>query len=392
MSNTITPIILGSDTFASWVNKTNSLISSLNSEVLTANSTLGITGSPGSQVQARLFGGFTANTLSAVTRLEVNGGGFSANTSRVVIAPGIKLQVSNGVGSNGQVLTSDGTQAVWTTLSGTGTVTQITTPSTGGLIGGTITTTGSLTVRPGDGIVVDSRGVSVNTAYIATLTSSNANLLQNKTWESPGTIGSSAPSTGAFTYLTATTSVAVGASALIDTSGIYTTGVVDARTATGGYGVRVRGNAANTVATIQITNAGGSGIWGTVNVSNTGNWDWSGDGSIAGVKIGYRNVPQLAASNSSIDTDAASGKHFYSTSNTTITMTVPTDSTCPVGTTITFVNGAVNGNISLAQGSNVAIILAGTTTSGNRTIGPGGVATILKVETNKWIVSGVGVV
>ena len=54
-------------------------------------------------------------------------------------------------------------------------------------------------------------------------------------------------------------------------------------------------------------------------------------------------------------------------------------------------NDASTGNLLLVQGSGVTLQLGGTLTASNRTVGPGGIATALCVATNKWIVSGTGV-
>jgi hypothetical protein len=47
--------------------------------------------------------------------------------------------------------------------------------------------------------------------------------------------------------------------------------------------------------------------------------------------------------------------------------------------------------ITIAQGSGVTLCQAGTTSTGNRTLAVRGVATLIKVETNIWFVSGTGI-
>ena len=115
-----------------------------------------------------------------------------------------------------------------------------------------------------------------------------------------------------------------------------------------------------------------------------------------GVEIGYKTVPQIvmpATSAQTIDTVDSSGHHLYKTLTGAVALTVPNNTTdpCPIGTAITIINDSSSGNITLTQAAGVTIQLGGTLTTGNRTIGPGGVATVLKVSTNKWIASGVGV-
>jgi hypothetical protein len=72
---------------------------------------------------------------------------------------GIFTTANSSYGTSGQVLTSNGTAAFWGPIQG-GTVTSITAGT--GLSGGTITTTGTITL---------------NTAYVATISSNNASFL-----------------------------------------------------------------------------------------------------------------------------------------------------------------------------------------------------------------------
>lgn len=65
------------ETFETWLLRTNGLLNSLSTEVLTANSTLGVTGNNQYFRKAFLYGTFAANTLAANTVLR----GGDANTS-----------------------------------------------------------------------------------------------------------------------------------------------------------------------------------------------------------------------------------------------------------------------------------------------------------------------
>ena len=150
---------------------------------------------------------FNANvTLGAADHLILNStSGISANGT---------------FGSAGQVLHSNGTSVYWATDDQ-----GVTSVATGnGLTGGTITTTGTISVVANSGLVSNSTGVFVNantgivanatgtyvnSAYIATITANNANYLQTKTWEAPGTIGSTTANSGNFTSLTASANLNV---------------------------------------------------------------------------------------------------------------------------------------------------------------------------------------
>ena len=142
--------------------------------------------------------------------------------------------------------------------------------------------------------------------------------------------------------------------------------------------VNIAGNA--TVAT-NIGNA--SGV-----VSLSGNVQ----GNTNGFAIGYRDIPQVTfAANATLALSDA-GKHYYSTSSSALTLTVPNNSSAgfAVGSAINLINQGT-GTITIAQGSGVTMYLAGNSTSGNRTVASYGVATIQKVATDTWFIVGVGI-
>lgn len=394
MARTIPNVDVTIDTFDTWVNRTNSILNSLATEVVTANSTLGVTGSPSTPVNSRLWGTFTANTLTAATQLVVPGV-FSANTSRIVVDRG--LQANGSLGIAGQFLTSNGSGIYWSSSSGIGTVTRIDTLNEGGLIGGPITSTGILSVRAGTGISVGATGVSVNTAWLAEQGSSNSIALQGRTWEAPGAIGSQTANTGSFTSLSVNTTFNVNTHFTVSSTTVRTSGFLDGTTPSAGStgGVRVRANSSN-LARLEFTNGLGSSQYAVASINATGLLTYTGDMRILNdIEVGYRNIPQVIATLSTINTTINGGKHLYlpSTAPTGISLTLPNSSEypCPIGTAITIVNGSTTVNISLLQGVGSVIQLAGTSSTGNRVIGPGGLATLLKVENDKWFVSGVGV-
>ena len=87
------------------------------------------------------------------------------------------LVANGGAGSAGQVLHSNGTATYW--AADDQGVTSITTGE--GLIGGTITSTGSISVLANTGIVANITGVYVNSTYIGTLSANAATYLNGKT-------------------------------------------------------------------------------------------------------------------------------------------------------------------------------------------------------------------
>jgi len=419
MARSVANVDILTDTFNTWVLRTNEIIQVMNSDVLTANSTQGVTGTPAAPRNALLHGTFTANTLAGNT-LSVSS--FVANSTAVLVGTNQKFIANNSAGSAGQLLATDGNRIYWTTAVGTGTVTQLAngagvyfTDVPTGAFGSPITSYGTIRIRAGDGIVVDSRGISVNTAFLATgLT--NATTLQGRTWESPGAIGSTTANTGTFTTVTAGLSTGYrlqGDSAFLISNSVFRTqGYADVTTPAGGGttgGLRVRSNAAG-AAYIQITNNIGSSEWANFSFNSTGKATYSGafevqnftfngtavygTGTFAGAEVGYKTIPQIVTnSDITVNTTTSSGAHHYKTTTSAISITIPdnTSGPCPIGTAITFINDAASGNITLLQGAGVTLQLGGTLTTGNRTIGAGGFVTALKVATNKWIVSGTGV-
>jgi hypothetical protein len=104
-------------------------------------------------------------------------------------------------------------------------------------------------------------------------------------------------------------------------------------------------------------------------------------------KVGYINAPQ--STNTTVAASDA-GKHIYFTGGSTATLTVNTNATTAIdiGTTILVVNNN-SGNLTIS-GSGVTFQLANGAT-GNRTVATKGMATLLKVATDTWYVSGAGV-
>lgn len=286
MAKNIANVDILTDTFNTWLLRTNEVIDTVNKDVITANSTQGVTGSLVSPRNALLFGSFTANSFYGNT--VSLGSNFIANSSTLLIGNNVKFVANGSTGSAGQILTTDGSKIYWSTASGTGTVTQIAngagiyfTDLPSGAFGSPITSYGIIRLRAGNGIVIDSQGISVNTQYIAS-SSTNAATLQNRTWENPAAIGTATANSGTFTTVTAglTTGYRLQGDAafLISNSVFRTQGFVDATTPNLGStgGVRVRGNATSGVAYIQVTDSLGSTEWGNFKAHSNGYVVWSG--------------------------------------------------------------------------------------------------------------------
>jgi hypothetical protein len=286
MARQIANVDILTDTFNTWILRTNEIIGVMGTDVLTANSTAGITGSVASPRNAVLFGSFTANNFygNAISL----GTNFTVNSTSFEIGTALKLVANGSAGGAGQVLTSDGDSVYWSTASGTGTVTQL--ANAAGIIftnlppgqNAPITSYGTIGLKAGDGIVVDSRGISVNTQFIAGSTT-NASTLQSRTWENPGAIGSTNANTGTFLTVTASGGTNQGYRLrddvvfLINSSLFRTGGYVDATTpGTGTTGAfRARGTSGG-IAYIQVTDAAGTTEWGNFKAHSNGHIVWSG--------------------------------------------------------------------------------------------------------------------
>ncbi len=107
--------------------------------------------------------------------------------------------------------------------------------------------------------------------------------------------------------------------------------------------------------------------------------------------IGYLEVPQNSQSAAYTTVLADSGKQIFhpSTDNNARTFTIPANSSVayPVGTVITFINQINTLTIAITSDT---MTLAGTSTTGSRTLAVNGIATAIKVGSTNWIISGTG--
>lgn len=87
------------------------------------------------------------------------------------------------------------------------------------------------------------------------------------------------------------------------------------------------------------------------------------------------------------------GRSYYHTSGSVHTWTIPPNSSVAfiIGAEITLVNNTGGGSVTIARGSGVALIEAGVGTDQDATLAANGLVRILKVDTDRWFVSGVGI-
>lgn len=111
------------------------------------------------------------------------------------------------------------------------------------------------------------------------------------------------------------------------------------------------------------------------------------------IRVGYREIPLNSQSGNytAVAADAGKGILHPSGAGAGDTFTIPSNASVPypIGTVLTFPNRDSN-SLSVAITSDT-LILAGSTTTGTRTIAQNGVGTAIKVEATVWLIGGPGV-
>ncbi len=256
-------------------------------------------------------------------------GNTTGNTlTKTTLTAGSGVSITNGAGSITIAATGSGGSV--TSVSGTGTVNGLT-------LTGTVTTSGSLTLG---GTL---SGVSLTTQVTGTLPIANGG-------------------TGATTAAAART--ALGSTTVGDAV------FIAADAAAGRTALVAAASGANTDITALDQD---------ITITATG--------TIAADTIGFRGIPQNAQTGAYTLVLADAGKHI---SNTTGGFAIPANGTTafPIGTTIVlFNNSGSSQNITITTDT---LRLAGTATTGTRTLAQYGLATCVKVASTVWVVSGAG--
>lgn len=150
--------------------------------------------------------------------------------------------------------------------------------------------------------------------------------------------------------------------------------------------------AANSTTAIQIQNATGTNV---VNVDTTNNRVGIGtnaptvplevNGAIKDNKGDVRAIPQNSQTTSYTLVVGDAGKHIATTAGVTIPASV-----FAIGDAITLYNNSAS-SITITQGASATLRQVGTANTGNRTLAQRGLATILCVASNEFVISGGGV-
>ena len=214
-----------------------------------------------------------------------------------------------------------------------------------------------------------------NASGTGTTTFQSANTSSNTTFTLPGTDGTNGQ--GLVTDGSGTLSFATVGGTTSNALTMNNGGSGDAS------GTTFNGSAArtisyNTIGAVPLNGALGTPSSGTLSSCTV-------DGTN---KVGYIGAPQ--STNTTVAASDA-GKHIYFTGGSTATLTVNTNSTTAidVGTVILVVNNN-SGNLTIS-GAGVTFQLVNTTSTGNRTVATKGMASLIKVDTDTWWVTGPGV-
>jgi len=110
-----------------------------------------------------------------------------------------------------------------------------------------------------------------------------------------------------------------------------------------------------------------------------------------GLAVGYLDVPQNPQAAAYTLTLTDRSEHIYYTGAAAV-LTIPTNATVafPIGAATTIVNDGT-GALSLTRAAGVTMKLVGTGANLDRSLAVAGIATLLKVGTNTWFLSGTGI-
>jgi len=106
----------------------------------------------------------------------------------------------------------------------------------------------------------------------------------------------------------------------------------------------------------------------------------------ANYQIGYRDLPQVVLTGTPTLVADAGGKHYYGSG----TITIPASGTLnfAIGTAILII---ASGSTTVSPAGGVTLIQAGSGSTGARTLAIYAEASLVKVATDTWYISGVGI-
>jgi hypothetical protein len=182
------------------------------------------------------------------------------------------------------------------------------------------------------------------------------------------------------------TSAALAANALVIGGGA---GAAPATTTTGTGVLTALGNTTNATGGV-VTTDGTATLTGKTLTDAVNNISAPGT-----TTVGYLGMPQNSKSAAYTTVMADAGKHILhpTADNNARTFTIDSNANVayPIGTVITVVNQINTVTIAITSDTLTWFAGSGTASTGSRTLAAGGVATLLKVSSTGWIISGPGV-
>jgi len=394
MANLSSYINISANTISASGNITSSVLSG-NGSALTSLTGANVTGTvPGANVTVNAVISLVSNNQEYSPMLATNtsgnlpfkgSAGISWNPGTYAFTAG-RINLGSGIGANGVTGTyAYGGNVNWAVQSQNGTGTN----AQGQEIGrfGSEYNNGASTFW--DSYVSYYQGSGANSGWLIINAAGNA--VANVTGQGIQVTGYTS-ATGNVTGGNVLTAGLISATGNVTGGNVLTAGLISATGNVTGGNVLTAGliSATGNVTGGNVLTAGLISATGNVtggNISATGNIS----GTTAGFTIGYLNIPQVAfAANATIGlTDA--GKHYYSTtaSNLALTIANNTSVSWPIGATITVIERAA-GNIIITPGTGVSLYYAGNATAGSRVLSAYGLATLINVEANVWMVNGSG--
>ena len=274
-------------------------------------------------------------------------------------------------------------------------------------------TTDTLTLTPGNNLVITGNATSDTVTFAVSDSPTFTGNVTGGNILTGGVISSSGNITGNYILGNGSqlTGVVTSANIFVTVSANGTSLVADQSSDTltfaSGNNIVITGNASTDTATFAVSDSptytgnvtGGniltSGLISATGNITGGNLSVTGNvtGNTAGFAIGYRDIPTLSlAANTTVSTSDA-GKQYYSTSASALTLTIANNASqaFATGATINIINQGA-GNVSVLRGVGVTMYLAGNSTSSDRTLTSYGVASVTKVASDTWFISGVGLI
>jgi hypothetical protein len=106
-------------------------------------------------------------------------------------------------------------------------------------------------------------------------------------------------------------------------------------------------------------------------------------------EAGFKGIPQNLQNANYTCVLSDAGKQITTTSTGGYTHTIPANASVayPIGTVLTFINYGAANTIAITSDT---LRLAGTSSTGSRTLAGGGLATAVKTTATEWLISGAG--